>query len=163
MITKDRLVIVADDNGSSSETAGMAFFGLWSKNDSMDIKEDTLKQLWGNFICGSKLRQGRAEDHFFSSIEFPINNWPETNGLWIDLIKTSLEKFIDGGALIAWCGDEYSNSNPDVFNPESNAGEVYAALLPKLGFICNSSLYDEYQVLSDNQLYNLQQGIKELL
>ena len=81
-----------------------------------------------------------------------IVTWPNTNEDWDVIIEQALKWFTDNGAAISWCGDEYSSPDPQIFAPGNSVGSIYAALIPKIGMTCNSSLSDEFEYLSDKQL-----------
>ena len=85
------------------------------------------------------------------SAEVKINSWPD-DGEWLICIRRSLEWFVEGGAIISWCGSELSSPSLDVFSSVGGSGSVYAAYSEHIGFACGSGLNCEYQDVGPSDL-----------
>ena len=142
------------------EVDGLTFFGYWCESFPEEVIFDTglfLSQL-EEFDAEIKVRRWRGKRSSNCSIDVHIRHWPEEQS-WKKTIERSLYWFIERGASIAWCGTEYSSPSLDVFDPNSSAGSVYAALSPQIGFFCNSGLYEEYKDLTSEQLLCFKQSL----
>ncbi len=143
------------------EVDGVIFFGYWNKLLPENLTSlDTLSDLWVNASIDLKSRKWQSEDYNCFAVEVHIKSWPIAKD-WDNIIKNSLLWFIDQGAILAWCGGEDSSPSIEIFNPDRSVGNVYAAYSSEIGYICNSSLLDEYQELEDAQLSRIAHSIKQ--
>ncbi|MFY1918496.1 hypothetical protein ACOTJG_26485 [Achromobacter xylosoxidans] len=127
------------------EVPGLIFFGYWKEGYSSDVPKNisSFKSIWADF-SEIKVREWVGEDLSNLSFEMKINLWP-TEGRWKESVEASLRWFVNRGALISWCGGEFSSPSLDVFRPDCHAGSIYAAYCNSVGFICGSSLNSEYK------------------
>ncbi len=145
-----------DESGETvsyqDEVDGLIFYGYWKKSLPEELLDpDSISKLWKGADIQTKLIKWDEESYNCYSIEIYIKTWPEES-FWEENIKCSLLWFCKQGAVLSWCGAEDCSPSTDVFDPDLASGNVYAAYAPKVGFICNSPLYGEYQELQDEQL-----------
>lgn len=127
------------------EVPGLIFFGYWKGGYSSDVAKNisSFKNIWADF-SEIKAREWVGEDLSNVSFEMKINLWP-TERRWKESVEASLRWFVNRGALISWCGGEFSSPSLDVFRPDCHAGSIYAAYCNSVGFVCGSSLSSEYR------------------
>ena len=169
MITKESLGIywtfeeynlqVKKSNFYQEEVDGIIFYGYWNRElpKKLLALSDFIK-LWLNSEIEVKLRKYDSVEYNCYSLEVRIIQFPNCF-LWKKTLKNSLNWFNKQGAIVSWCGDEYSNALIDIFDSKLASGNVYAAYNSKVGFICNSSLNQEYQDLTDEQLLEFKNSL----
>lgn len=151
MITKESFSIFWNTGEGQEEVDGLIFYGLWQHGIPHEINIQEFKNIWSSHN-EIKCIRWENEDYKTLSVEVLINYWPNCDKDWDATLLEALRWFTDNGAVISWCGDEYSSPNPEIFAPNNNIGSIYAAWHPKSGIICNSKLSDELLYLSDEQL-----------
>ena len=152
MITRESLGIFWDDGNGQEEADGIIFYGFWQDDIPSSLDVESFKEIWKDTGVQLRIRKWDTSDYKTYSIEVLLLEWPRYDSDWDILLKKSMTWFIKNGAVISWCGDEFSNPDPEIFNPQKNIGAVYAAFTPKVGMICNSKLSGEFVHLSDKQL-----------
>lgn len=85
------------------------------------------------------------------SVEVKLNVWPDKID-WISCIEKSLRWFVDGGAIVSWCGTEMSSPELDIFIPEESSGSIYAAYSKEAGLFIGSGLDEEFRELDERQI-----------
>ncbi|MFC5769751.1 hypothetical protein [Thauera sinica] len=137
------------------EVSGLVFYGYWEEGIPSHIYNEipSFKEIWGGGV-DIKTREWDGEESSNFSIEVKINSWPDESH-WMSIIERSLKWFVENGAVISWCGTEFSSPLLSIFSlDESNgcAGSIYAAFSEGVGFFCGSGLNEEYQDIDDLQL-----------
>jgi hypothetical protein len=136
------------------EVDGLIFYGYWDKNFSNIAILDSISfvSIWG---CDADVqihtRNWSGESNCNYSIDVCLKAWPNEQK-WFERVEKALRWFTHRGAILTWCGTELCSPSLDVFDPENASGSIYAAYNTDVGFICNSSLSDEYEELSPQQL-----------
>ncbi|MDE1465695.1 hypothetical protein [Spartinivicinus poritis] len=138
------------------EVDGLIFYGYWLRGSEREnfVYDDVFQLIWGEGRVETKSRKWGNAGICNFSIEIYIKCWP-IELEWKKKIESSLRWFIDNGAVISWCGAEYCSPSLEVFDPDNNAGSIYAAFTSETGLICNSELHEEYQELNSDQLNKL--------
>jgi hypothetical protein len=162
MNTKSSLGIywsIADPSSGKvyqDEVSGLIFYGYWRRGYASSIADNLseFKAVWDGGV-DIKPREWDGEDVSNMSIEVKINVWPDKVG-WISCIEKSLRWFVDGGALVSWCGTEMSSPELDVFIPEGSSGSIYAAYSKKVGLLVGSGLEEEFRELDEKQIKEFQ-------
>lgn len=137
------------------EVDGIIFYGYWKEGFTKEIIDKTgeFEDIWKNAEVEMKPRLWKGSSNCNLSIELWIKRFPE-NG-WENSIYSSLKWFLKYGAILSWCGGEFSSPSLDSFRKNSLSSEVYAAYSQKTGFLCTSDLYDDYSALDDSKLSSI--------
>jgi hypothetical protein len=153
VITKDALGIVwmsgSEASLADAEKPGMVFFGYWSVGDLPDVDETGFLGLWPQGTIECRVR--KWAEHQSVGVDFLVHSWPDARD-WSHLLTIVLKRFIDLGALVAWCGGELSSPSVSSLNPAQSDGLVYAGFSSEAGLICLSGLDEELVYLDDTQL-----------
>lgn len=160
MKTQSTLEIVWNNVEGQELCAGVYLCG-WFPGDQIgkcsEQIQDAFRPVGG--IC-----QGRDIDQHGTvrvvSVRLP--QFPD-EAAWREALETALTTLLDAGAAVTWAGGEDCSWHLEVLDPASEAGNVYAAKANDLGFLCNSTLTDEIQFLSDGQLQQLWRVVQQKL
>lgn len=158
MITKGSLGIywaIPDQSGRvvyQEEVCGIIFYGYWSCGSIGEFGKNSasFEDIWSGRV-DVRFREWEGQGMSNLSAEVKINSWPDEDE-WLICIRRSLEWFVEGGAIISWCGSELSSPSLDVFSSVDSSGSVYAAYSERIGFVCGSGLNCEYQDVSPSEL-----------
>jgi len=143
--------LVASRIGSGHVDAdGLLFHGYWKKGVPEEVTSELNKfqAIWS--YAEVELEAPKPHPYDFT-IAVHIIEWPYEKE-WLNCIERSLRWFLDRGAKVSWCGTEYGNPSPEIFEPGNTDNYVYAACSESTGFICNAGLKDEYADLTHEQL-----------
>lgn len=138
------------------EVSGLIFYGYWLSCCPILVLQDldSFLEIFGRDNIEAKLVSWEGEDNSNYSIDVRIKNWGNIKN-WIGCVESASRWFADRGAMISWAGTEYSSPSVNVFDPESFAGNIYAACSRGGMFFCNSDLDAEYQYVTSEQLVEI--------
>ena len=160
MTVAKHMEIFWDTPFGNEQVKGISFFGYFV-DDNPTILDDCLRQLWmslngeiaatlvaitepGSYQC---VDRGSIFNCHVRLQQFPSDNE------WQSAIEGTLRWIVGCGARVAWCGGEDCTISPDVLDPNSMAGNVYAGYGREAGFLCKSPrLSDELVFLPDENL-----------
>ncbi|MDP1563559.1 MAG: hypothetical protein Q8M16_19435 [Pirellulaceae bacterium] len=150
--TTDFTIFWNSINGQD-EVAGIYLYGLFKSNRITDVGK-LLGDLWTleNGEFQAKLNESRYGSVL--SVSLKLHRVPLDND-WFSKLEASLTSLIENGALVAWAGGEDCSSSPEVLNPDSCVGNVYAAKTAATAFMCNDTVDGVIEILSDAQLSSL--------
>lgn len=145
------------------EVSGLIFYGFWSHGYSSEVlgNVDSFENIWMGGV-DIRFREWSGEAMSNLSIEMKINSWPSKNR-WRESIEASLRWFIENGALISWCGGEWSSPSLAVFMEDQRSGLVYAAFCKSVGFAWGSDLESEYRDVEGSELRKFEQVVNRKL
>jgi hypothetical protein len=134
-------------SGLENEVSGLMFVGYW-RGPSAEVMDKVIT-CWptesASFIgyrCPGTMA-GEIDDHtyvYVRVIQFPDDTW-------LDVVRKSLQAFIDSGAKIAWCGGTECIMN---YTRETGFQGCYAVLTPKHDFYCLGGLDDPISFIGDD-------------
>lgn len=149
MRTEEALTVVWDGDF----VPGVIFYGLRSTDGRCGTPEFPASA-WPE---GVERREGRLHNGDWEVLvwDVAISRWPSQQE-WLTMLRTTLERLRDAGAVVTWCAPEGAFADPpNLFDPAWMSGGVYAAWAPNTGFVCTARLGNELQTLSDDQLRQL--------
>lgn len=131
---------------------GLLAYGLWRGEDPLCPRFPV--ELWPAGTHTSDWRLfGAGWTVWMWTIR--ISQWPVTE-TWEQTLHGTLERMIEAGALIAWCGLEGGFADPpSLFHPEEMSESVYAVLTPSDGFACKARLGEEFSTFENGDLSRL--------
>lgn len=134
------------------EQPGIIFYAYW--RGEPQVEPVFPLNVWPK---GSKVKSYRlfGEGWTVLTWDLAVKELPPQT-VWTNLIRKTLELFIETGARVAWCGFEgYFADPPSLFAPKEMSGGVYAALTAELGFLCTLKLEEPLETLADEVLLKL--------
>ena len=164
MIVSKSLSIVWTGPGGFGEEARGIYCYAYLKNQSPVVDNDPIGSIWtsiGRLVAINSTPI--VERDSFASVGLGsilactvrLDQWP-ADIVWKQSVEATLKHMVENGGSVAWCGGEDCSCSPDVLDPASSAGNVYAGYSTTTGCMCNSpSLTDECDYLSDAQLSKL--------
>ncbi len=153
MLTKDNLGIFWKSNDGQAEVNGIGLYALFSSEISRKI-EESIMNLWSAQNAKIKFSNIKYSNWNILVAELNVSQWPD-DICWQQLLKATMQKLINAGAIVVWSGGEDCNWNPNILNPDSMMGNIYAGYSKKTGFLCNSNLSQNLEYLRDDQINDL--------
>jgi hypothetical protein len=135
------------------EVAGIYIYGLFRSTRITDMGQ-RICDIWAleNGEVQTRLHEIGCDSVL--SVSLKLDSIPL--GIdWFGKLDASLTRLVEGGALVAWAGGEDCSSSPEVLNPDSGIGNVYAAKAAAMAFRCNDKEDGVIEFLSDAQLSSL--------
>lgn len=159
MITKNSLNILWPFNEGHREVSGLYFYGLWKDFIPQNLNYKFLREIWSYDDNEYRMTEFDVE-YKVKRISIYIKSFPVVQ--WQDSVKATLAWFIEKDAIISWCGNELCDPYPDLQEPSSVLGQVYASYSSELGFFCNSNLDEEYRMLDSAQLIKIYHFLQKI-
>jgi hypothetical protein len=150
METQHELGIFWKGKDGHDEVEGLFCYALSKKMKSTHI-EDFVKAIWPTHTVALQVDMFQYHNTTISIVALKMLQWP-TDSLWMQYLQETMQALVRCGASVVWAGGEDCTWNPDVLNPASMMGNVYAGYSKETGFLCNTSLSEEIVYLSDAQL-----------
>ena len=142
------------------EVAGIYIYGLFRSTRIADVG-NRIGDLW-------TLENGEVQTNEYESgcgsvlcVSLKLDAIP-LDTEWFSKLDASLTRLVENGALVAWAGGEDCSCSPEVLNPDSSVGNVYAAKAAATAFMCNDKAGDVIEDLSDAQLSSLWGVVKTI-
>ncbi len=160
MTTKESLGIYWKNDTEHQEVNGMTYYGLWKDSLPNNLYLDKLTKLWKEGKIDFQLTRCESEEYKVYCLDLHLIMFPP-QAYWLEITEDTLAWFVEAKAVVSWCGVEDCSPNPEILNPQSSFGNVYAAYSPEMGFICNADLDSEMKYLEDEQLASIYMVIAE--
>lgn len=136
------------------EVPGIYLHGYWSSALIPKTAFD-LADCWKAVASEISFQKIGAEQGNFLVASVWVKSWPD-DPTWRSVIEATLEKMVEAGAQVAWCGDEYTSWSLAELNPSTYGGRVYAAASPTQRPIMHSDLFSDPLVfLSESEISRL--------
>ena len=140
------------------EVAGITFYGFWSQRQIPDDAGFCLTQVWNGLDAEVAVQPISADDGNYVVVTIWIKRWPSDDN-WRIAVERMLHLMVVKGAVVSWCGGEYSSWSLTELDPATSSGCVYAASSEFTGVILHSGLSDEISYLTDDELVQLQAAL----
>ena len=150
MSTTNEFVILWTTDEGQEESSGIYFYGLFESTSLPDL-HGLIELDWAGENGETKIDTIESQFGVVVVVALKLLSIPEENE-WLSKIESSLTTMIDRGARVAWVGGEDCTWSPEVLDPTSGAGNVYAAKTALTKLICNDTFGEPMQFISDDQL-----------
>lgn len=150
MSKKTDFTIFWNSVDGQDEVKGIYLYGLFRSHDIPDVGK-RICDLWTGEH--GEVQSATIDSALGSvlSVSLKLDEIPlDTN--WFIKLEASLSTLIDYGALVTWAGGEDGSCYPEVLDPDSDVGNVYAAKAVATGFMCNDKNGGKFECLSNAQL-----------
>lgn len=141
------------------EVQGIYLYGLFALNVLPNLT-DLIERNW--MSENGKTQIGHIESEFGTVVvvALKLQKIPSESE-WYRNLECSLIDLVERGARVAWAGGEDCSWNPDVLNPTSDSGNVYAAMTVSTNLICNDTFGIATQFVSADQLSSIWNAVRE--
>lgn len=138
------------------EVDGVLAYGFWW--GAIAREPEFPRDLWP---AGTEARPWRfyGEGWIVLLWTIRITEWPAADA-WEMTLRRTLDRLIEAGACVAWCGLEGRFSEPPgLFNPAEMPDSVYAATATGIGFMCTAHLGRPFETFGESDLERLRQVV----
>lgn len=152
---REVLTVIADGEIRS----GVIAYGL--RTDGLDKKAMFPSHRWPQEIeVAEYFLHGETWEVIRWDIQ--IDRWPDQKD-WKDVVKETLARLIEAGAVVARLGQEgFFADPPDLFTPKHMTGGVLAAMTISGDFMCPLDPERPLKALSDSELLQLRSASEGL-
>ncbi len=151
MITREEFEIVWNATDGQTQVPGVYVYGFFPRGLAGDI-EEPFNRLVGPLHAAHQIRSIEYESGLVAKVAIRFDSLPSDDANWRAFLIESFSILLDAGATVGWAGGIDCSSSPEVLDPTSCAGNVYAAKSIESALLCNSKLNEPIQFVSDEEL-----------
>ena len=153
MNTREDLVIVWNCEDGQEERRGLYFYGLFPLAAAENY-QSRVQLLFDPMNAKCQSREILHELGTVGMLAIRIDIFPDSDA-WMQILDEVFSTMLAAGASVAWAGGEDCSWSPEVLDPNSGIGNVYAAKSATTGVLCNCKLDEPIEFLTDRQLSRL--------
>ena len=154
MITRQEFEIIWNSEDGQMQVPGVYVYGFFPIGEHFDI-DDLLRRTVERHTVTCQTRCIDYEIGEVAKVALRFDSITNDESIWRGFLDELFSMLLHAGASVVWAGGVDCSSSPEVLNPASSVGNVYAAKSIESPLLCNSKLDEPIGFVTDEQLRDL--------